>query len=53
MQFPSLRPLTQSVSPVARGGRTLYRLRASGIDAATACSTLAGAGAICFIATDA
>jgi hypothetical protein len=53
LQFPSLRPLTQTVSTVARGGRSLYRLRASGVDAASACSALAVAGATCFVATDA
>lgn len=53
MQFPSLRPLTQTVSTVARGGRKIYRLRASGIDAESACSALAVAGATCFVATDA
>ena len=53
MRFPSLRPLTQTVSPVARGGRKIYRLRASGADAASACSALAVAGATCFVATDA
>ncbi len=53
LKFPTLRPLTQTVSAVARGGRTIYRLRASGIDYESACSLLAGAGATCFVATDA
>jgi cell division septation protein DedD len=46
-RFRYLAPLTHSVTPVQTGGRTLYRLRASGPGAADICRRLAVAGESC------
>ncbi|HEV2867516.1 MAG TPA: SPOR domain-containing protein [Allosphingosinicella sp.] len=46
-RFRYLAPLTHTVVPVQRGGRTLYRLRASGPDAAGICRRLQVAGEEC------
>lgn len=46
-RFRYLAPLTHSVSPVQSGGRTLYRLRASGPNAADICRRLEIAGETC------
>jgi hypothetical protein len=46
-RFRYLAPLTHSVSPVQAGGRTLYRLRASGAGAADICRRLEVAGETC------
>lgn len=46
-RFRYLAPLTHSVIPVQSGGRTLYRLRASGPDAAGICRRLQVAGEDC------
>jgi hypothetical protein len=46
-RFKYLAPLTYSVTPVERGGRTLYRLRASGPNAANLCGRLRVAGETC------
>jgi hypothetical protein len=46
-RFRYLAPLGHSVSPVQAGGRTLYRLRASGAAAADVCRRLAVAGEAC------
>jgi cell division septation protein DedD len=46
-RFKYLTPLTQSVIPVTVNGRTLYRLRASGPDAASICGRLRVAGETC------
>jgi len=46
-RFRYLEPLTHSVLPVQSGGRTLYRLRASGPDAAGICRRLQVAGEDC------
>ena len=50
-RFRYLAPLSHSVVPVASGGRTLYRLRASGPDAAGICRRLQVAGEACSIVT--
>jgi hypothetical protein len=42
-----LAPLTHSVVPVQSGGKTLYRLRASGPGAADICGRLKVAGESC------
>lgn len=46
-RFRYLAPLSHSVSPVQSGGRTLYRLRASGPNAADICRRLEIAGETC------
>lgn len=46
-RFRYLAPLSHSVVPVQSGGRTLYRLRASGADAASVCRRLRVAGEAC------
>jgi len=46
-RFRYLAPLTHSVVPVQVGGRTLYRLRASGAGAADICRRLEVAGETC------
>jgi hypothetical protein len=46
-RFRYLAPLTHSVTPVQAGGRTLYRLRASGPGAADICRRLTVAGESC------
>jgi len=46
-RFKYLDALTSSVTPVTSGGRTLYRLRASGPDAAALCNRLRVAGESC------
>jgi len=46
-RFAYLAPLGQSVTPVATGGKTLYRLRASGPGAAGLCGRLRAAGESC------
>jgi hypothetical protein len=46
-RFRYLAPLTHSVVPVQTGGKTLYRLRASGPDAADICGRLKVAGESC------
>lgn len=46
-RFRYLAPLGHSVVPVQAGGRTLYRLRASGPDAAGICRRLQAAGESC------
>src|SRR5690606_41888045 len=46
-RFSYLAPLSHSVIPVAAGGRTLYRLRASGPGAADICRRLRIAGEDC------
>lgn len=46
-RFRYLAPLTHSVVPVQSGGRTLYRLRAAGPDAAGICRRLKIAGEDC------
>ncbi|HEY0085205.1 MAG TPA: SPOR domain-containing protein [Allosphingosinicella sp.] len=46
-RFGYLAPLTQSVVPVQSGGKTLYRLRASGPNAADICGRLKVAGESC------
>ena len=49
-RFAYLKPLTSSVTPVAAGGGTLYRLRANaGGDARTVCGKLKVAGETCAI----
>lgn len=48
-RFRYLAPLSHSVIPVQTGGRTLYRLRASGADAAGICRRLRVAGEDCEI----
>lgn len=48
-RFRYLAPLSHSVVPVQSGGRTLYRLRASGPDAAGICRRLKMAGEDCAI----
>ena len=50
-RFGYLAPLSHSVVPVASGGRTLYRLRASGPDAAGICRRLQIAGEACSVVT--
>jgi len=46
-RFRYLAPLSHAVVPVQAGGRTLYRLRASGADAASVCRRLQVAGEAC------
>ena len=46
-RFKYLEPLTHSVVPVKTGDKTLYRLRASGPDAASICGRLQVAGEQC------
>jgi len=46
-RFRYLAPLAHSVVPAQVGGRTLYRLRASGPDAASVCRRLQVAGEAC------
>lgn len=46
-RFRYLAPLSHSIVPVQTGGRTLYRLRASGPDAAGICQRLQIAGEDC------
>jgi cell division septation protein DedD len=48
-RFRYLAPLSHSVVPVEAGGRTLYRLRAGGADAASVCRRLQIAGEACSI----
>ncbi|MFN3946457.1 MAG: SPOR domain-containing protein [Allosphingosinicella sp.] len=48
-RFTYLAPLSHSVTPVESGGRTLYRLRASGPDAAALCRRLQVAGESCVV----
>jgi hypothetical protein len=46
-RFKYLAPLSHSVVPVTAGGKTLYRLRASGPDAGGLCARLRVAGETC------
>lgn len=46
-RFTYLAPLNHGVTPVANDGKTLYRLRASGPDAANLCGRLRVAGESC------
>lgn len=46
-RFTYLAPMGHSVTPVANDGKTLYRLRASGPDAANLCGRLRVAGESC------
>src|SRR3546814_18718385 len=46
-RFSYLAPLSHSVTPVESGGKTLYRLRASGPDASSICGRLRVAGEAC------
>jgi hypothetical protein len=46
-RFRYLAPLSHNLVPVQVGGRTLYRLRASGPDAASVCRRLQVAGEAC------
>jgi hypothetical protein len=46
-RFRYLAPLTHSIQPVQAGGRTLYRLRASGPGSADVCRRLQVAGETC------
>lgn len=46
-RFKYLQPLSYNVIPTQSGGRTLYRLRASGPDAKTLCGRLRVAGETC------
>ena len=48
-RFRYLAPLSHSVVPVQRDGRTLYRLRATGADAASVCRRLQVAGETCAV----
>lgn len=48
-RFAYLKPLTSSITPVAAGGNTLYRLRVSGGDVRTACAKLKVAGETCSV----
>jgi cell division septation protein DedD len=48
-RFRYLAPLSHSVVPVQSGGRTLYRLRASGSDAPSVCRRLQVAGEDCSV----
>jgi len=48
-RFRYLAPLSHSVVPVQSGGRTLYRLRASGPDAQGVCRRLQVAGEACSV----
>ena len=46
-RFSYLAPLSHSVTPTSSGGRTLYRLRASGPGSANICGRLRAAGESC------
>lgn len=46
-RFKYLAPLTHSITPVTAGGKTLYRLRASGMGADDFCGRLRVAGETC------
>lgn len=46
-QFPELGKLSRTVTTVEVGGKTLYRLRASGVGAREACKALKSAGKPC------
>ena len=46
-RFSYLAPLTHSIVPVSRGGKTLYRLRATGPGAENVCGRLRVAGESC------
>lgn len=46
-RFKYLEPLSHSVTPVSAGGKTLYRLRASGPNAGNLCGRLKVAGETC------
>ncbi|MDX3884997.1 MAG: SPOR domain-containing protein [Sphingomonas sp.] len=46
-QFPELGKLSRSITTVEVGGKTLYRLRASGIGAREACKAIKAAGKPC------
>jgi len=48
-RFRYLAPLSHNLVPVQSGGRTLYRLRASGADAANVCRRLQVAGEACSV----
>ena len=48
-RFSYLRPLTHTIEPVVIAGRTLYRLRATGPDAADFCRRLNRAGVDCTV----
>jgi cell division septation protein DedD len=48
-RFTYLAPLTHGVTTVTSGGKTLYRLRASGPDAASLCGRLRVAGESCVV----
>ena len=48
-RFTYLEPLSHNVAPVESGGRTLYRLRASGSGAADICGRLQVAGETCVV----
>jgi hypothetical protein len=48
-RFAYLAPLAHSVVPVTAGGRTLYRLRASGANAVNVCGRLRVAGESCVV----
>jgi hypothetical protein len=48
-RFRYLAPLSHNVVPANVGGRTLYRLRASGADAASVCRRLQVAGEACSV----
>ena len=48
-RFKYLEPLTHSVTSTTVGGKTLYRLRASGPDAANLCGRLRVAGESCVV----
>jgi hypothetical protein len=48
-RFSYLAPLSHNVTPVESGGRTLYRLRATGPDASGICGRLRVAGESCVV----
>lgn len=48
-RFTYLAPLSHSIMPVQSGGRTLYRLRANGAEAADVCRRLKVAGEDCAV----
>ncbi len=48
-RFKYLEPLTHSVTPTTSGGKTLYRLRASGPGASNLCGRLRVAGESCVV----
>ena len=50
-RFPFLSSLTNRISTATVGGRTLFRLRASGVDAEESCRRLRIAGETCAIVT--